>query len=388
MKHLMGAVAALLVAAAMPAFAEEQGVTKDTIKIGTFTPNTGPAANFGKVVSGVEALYKEVNDHGGINGRKIEIIREDDACDPSRGVAAVKKLIAQDKVFLIHGGTCSNVVMAAKPEIIRAGIPFLTAGAAASGIGTPTAPNIFQPVATTDIVARTMVDFAMSKPGTTKIAVVSHSDDWGKSNRDPAVAYLKSKYKFDPVLDLSMERGTSDATPQVLQLRQAKPDFILAMLYPAEVAIFLRDMAKYGVQTPTLGTQALSIEDTRNRVGSQAAVDNFYVFYPVVAPIGAPEMERFTAALKKYYPNESPETLSYLGMGGALASIEALKRAGPNLTRESYLDALNSLQNFESGIASAPISFSPTDHVGIKGGAMITYVDGKTVVVHKWAPKS
>lgn len=67
----------------------------------------------------------------------------------------------------------------------------------------------------------------------------------GKSNHDPAVAELKSKYNLDPVLDLSMARGSADSTPQVLKLRAAAPDVIIAILYPAELAIFERDAYKY-----------------------------------------------------------------------------------------------------------------------------------------------
>ncbi|WP_108658227.1 ABC transporter substrate-binding protein [Acuticoccus kandeliae] len=385
--RLMLGVAATALLIASSAFAQDEGLTDSTILIGTFTPTTGPAANFGKVVSGVEAVYKAVNDEGGINGRKIEIIREDTACDPTRGVAAVKKLISQDRVFMLHGGTCSNVVMAAKPEIVRSGIPFVVAGAANSHIGTPTEANIFQPVATTATVARTMVDFAMSKPDASKIAIISHSDDWGKSNRDPAVEYLKSKYNLDPALDLFMERGSTDTTPQVLRLRQANPDVILAMLYPAEVAIFMRDMYKYGLRVPTLGTQAISIEDTKNRVGNPAAVENFYVFYPVAAPIDSPTMKPYYDMVAKYFPNERPETLSFLGMGGAYAVVEALKNAGPDLTREKFVAAMNAIHDLDTGVASAPIGFTPEDHVGIKGGAMVTYVDGEAMVVHELTPQ-
>jgi branched-chain amino acid transport system substrate-binding protein len=377
-------LAALAVAGGVARADETTGLTKDTIKIGVFGPMTGAAALFGKGVFGVEAVYKSVNDQGGIHGRKIEIVREDTACDPARGLAAFRKLASQDQVFAFNAGLCSNVMMAAKPDIEKSGIPFMDIGAATPGISTPLAANLFQPVATTDEVGRTMIDFAMSKPGAKKIAVVSHSDDWGKSNRDPALAYLKSKYGLDPVLDLTMERGSTDATPQILRLRNSGADFVLLMMYPAEVAIFMRDAFKYGVRIPALAPQSISLEDTKERVGNIAAVANMAVYYPYAHPTDAPEMKQWKDLINKYYPSERVEAFSFLGMSGAYAMVQALKDAGPDLTRSKLLAALNNIRNFDSGISATPITFTPQDHAGIKGGAMVGYKNGKAVVVKTW----
>jgi branched-chain amino acid transport system substrate-binding protein len=363
---------------------ETTGLTKDTIKLGIFGPMTGAAALFGKGVFGVEAVYKSVNDAGGINGRKIEIVREDTACDPTRGLAAFKKLATQDQVFALNAGLCSNVVMAAKADIEKSGIPYMGLGAATPGVAVPLAANMFQPVATTDEVSRTLIDFAMSKPGAKKIAFVSHSDDWGKSNREPAIAYLKSKYGLDPVENLTMERGSTDATPQILKLRNSGADFVLMLMYPAEVAIFMRDAYKYGLRIPALAPQSISLEDTRTRVGSLEAVSNMAVYYPYSHPTDAPQMQKWTDLIHKYYPDERVEAFSFLGMSGALALVQALKDAGPDLTRSKLIAALDNLKNFDSGISATPISFSPTDHAGIKGGALITYKNGKAVVVKNW----
>ena len=90
-------------------------MTGDTIKIGSFGPLTGPNYLFGKLVmNGVEVVYNEVNKAGGINGRKLVLVREDDRCDPATAIAAVKKLIHQDQVFMINGGGCSNAAIAAR----------------------------------------------------------------------------------------------------------------------------------------------------------------------------------------------------------------------------------------------------------------------------------
>src|SRR5487761_2332664 len=140
--------AAALLCLAGGAQAADPGLTKDSIKIGIFGPMTGAASSFGKAELGIQAVYKDLDAHGGINGRKIETVLEDTACDPAKGIAAVKKLIAQDQVFMLHGGSCSNVVMALKPDVATSGVPYVVATAASGAITDPIAPNIFQTVAT------------------------------------------------------------------------------------------------------------------------------------------------------------------------------------------------------------------------------------------------
>ena len=232
---------ALAVCMAGVAYAADPGVTNDTIKIGIFGPMTGAASSFGKAELGIQAVYKDANERGGINGRKIETVLEDTACDPAKGIAAIKKLTSEDQVFMMHGGSCSNVVMAVKPEVAASGVPLVVASAASNKISDPIAANIFQTVATTSTMGRSMVDFAMTKPGAKKIAVISHSDEWGKSGHDPAIEELKTKFNLTPVADVTFERGSINATPQVLKIKAAQPDFVLAFLYPAEFTIFLRD---------------------------------------------------------------------------------------------------------------------------------------------------
>jgi len=380
-RAIWGVLAAVGALAAGTAAAAEPGITQDSIKIGVLGPMTGPAALFGKSVFGVEAIYKDINDKGGIHGRKVVLVRDDTACDPSRGLAAIKKQVSQDQVFAINGEACSNVMMAMKPEVQRSGVPFVVMSAASPRISDPLAPNIFQPVATTDNVGRTMVDFAMSKPGTSKIAFVSHSDDWGKSNRDPAVEYLKTKYRIEPVANLAMERGSSNATPQILRLRSSGAEVVMLMMYPAEVAIFMRDAAKFGLKVPVLAPQSISLEDTRDRVGSVDAVRNLAVYYPYAHPFDSPEMKQYAQLINKYYPSERVENFSFLGMPGAYVMIKALQDIGPEPTRAKLIEALNNVRNFDTGVAAVPVSFSPEDHAGIKGGAMVTFKGDQIVIV-------
>src|SRR5688572_22265195 len=158
--------------------ADKTGVTKDTIKIGMFGPLSGSNASFAKGVYGPIAIYKDINEKGGINGRKLEIILEDDACDGDKAIGAVKKLVEQDKVFMLHGGWCSASVMKARPEIEkRLAVPYMNIASASAAISTPLVRNIFQPAPTSKTIGETLVAFAMTKPGVKKIALVTQPDE-------------------------------------------------------------------------------------------------------------------------------------------------------------------------------------------------------------------
>src|SRR5258708_21298286 len=107
--RLAAAAALAAVVGGSPAFAEEPGVTADSIKIGTFGALTGPGYLYGKLpMNGVEVVFDEVNAAGGIHGRKLQLVREDDRCDPTAAIGAVKKLAEQDQVFAIIGGGVSK----------------------------------------------------------------------------------------------------------------------------------------------------------------------------------------------------------------------------------------------------------------------------------------
>jgi branched-chain amino acid transport system substrate-binding protein len=356
---------------------EASGVTNNTIKIGMFAPLTGPVAFAAKAAFGAAAIYSDINAHGGINGRKIEFVLEDDACDPDKGISAVKKLISQDRVFLIHGGWCSNVVLAAKSALTQnPRLPFMVLAAASASISMPLEKNIFQPVATTNTVAWTMVEFALSKPDAKRIAIISHSDEWGKSHLEPALVGLKA-HGLEPVETVYLERGAIDSTSQTLKIRAAQPDAVLAILYPAELAIYLRDAYKYGIKVPVMGTQGVSIEDTERRVGIRAATRQLYVFYPLSHTLQSDGLKPWLDVYKAYYPNEQIDTVSFISMGGSLAIVEALRRCGDNITQERFLAELEKLNNFDPGVQGAPLSFSAANHAGISSGKMVYLDNGK-----------
>jgi branched-chain amino acid transport system substrate-binding protein len=379
MKRLFIALACAL---ALPAGAQD-GVTASSIKIGIMGPFTGNASSYSKAQIGLDAYYKWVNDQGGVHGRRIETVLEDYACDSTKGVAAVKKLIHQDRVFMLHGNSCSAVAMAIKPVVVEAGIPWVIAHAANGAISSPPTKNIFHGVPVGKTMGIAMGQFVASKPGLTKVAVISHTDDWAKSYCGPATEFLASK-KIKPVVEVALERGQTDSTAQTLRIRQANPDFVIACLYEAETAIFLKDAKKFALNAPVMGTAGTDLENTLKRVGDLDTVANYYVPHMYADNLDGPRLKPFADILKKYYPNESVTAFSLISMGSAAAVVDALKRAGRELTREKLLAELDRTKNFDTKVLAGPITWSPNDRDGVKQVAVAGFVKGKPTVLKAW----
>ncbi|MCZ4352529.1 ABC transporter substrate-binding protein [Roseovarius aestuarii] len=387
MKRTMKVFAGLLLIA-LPATAEETtGLTEDTIKIGVMAPFSGNAASYSKAEIGMMAYYEKINEEGGVNGRMLIAVQEDTACDPAKGLAAVKKLISQDEVFMLHGNSCSGVALAIRPVVEDAGLPWVIAHAASDSISNPLAPNIFHGLPTGSANGRAMAEFVLTRPDTKRVAIIEHSNDWAHSYSDPARAYLKEQ-GIEPVADQTMERGQTDATAQILKLREAQPDFIIAALYEAETAIFLRDLKKYGMSDiPVMGTAGTDLENTLKRVGDLETVQNYFVIHSYIDSLEGAGLKPWGEMITKYYPDEQLSTFSFASLGSAVAVVEALQNAGPDLTRSKFIAELEKINSLETGILSHPITFTADDHQGVKGSAVAGFVDGRPTVLRAWGER-
>ncbi len=354
------AVVALGIAAL--AQADSTGVTADTIKIGSFGPLTGPNYLYGKLVmNGVEVVYNEVNKAGGIHGRKIELIREDDRCDPATAIAAVKKLVFQHQVFMINGGGCSNSAIAARPELEAAKIPWVVFAAVADDVTMPTSPTIYSTALTASIESYAQLEFALSK-GAKKIAVISQRDAWGRSRYNPLLEAFKKK-GVTVVADEELTPDANDATPQVLRLRQAGTDAVIIVLYPKPAAVFVRDSQKIGFKPILVGQSALSDPLAfREQVGLPGALDKFVTINQMKYTPDDAQVEKWRSLISQYFPGDRLSVYNLYGIGSAEVVVEILKRAGKDLTRERVLAELGKLHGFQTDVHPGPVSCTPTDH--------------------------
>ena len=377
------ALAAACSLIAGPAIAQSEqtyGVTNSEIRIGAFGPFGGPVYLYGKLVmNGVEAVFDKVNEAGGVHGRKLVLVREDDNCKPEGAIAAVKKLAYDAKVFAITGGACSNATLASVPELIKAGIPMLVNSAVADGITDPPKKNIFTSQLTSGVESRAQVEYALAK-GAKKIAVVRMTDAWAMARYNPLEAYMKEKgLSFVSNLELGVD--ANDATPQALKLRGSGADAIIMILYPKPAAVLIRDSLKIGNNPNWIGQTAINdFSAFEKQVGVPNALVNFSTITGVAYQPTDPEMKDWADRLKKLFPNDELSTFNMNGIGSAQVLVEALKRAGKDLTRDKFLASLGSLKNFEVDAYAGPISCNaPKSHQCNQHPGWLTLKNGKVV---------
>lgn len=378
-KTLHAAAAAFAFAAGWGvAAAAERGVTDTTIRIGNIGPFTGKAAIFNPLNYGSAAYMRYVNDLGGVYGRKFEIVFGDTACAEAKGIAAAKKMVHDEKVFMITVNPCSGVAMAAKPTFVQEGMiwsgvsanPKITGSVGSGGSGAPP-EYMFHVTPNGYFSGLTMGKFIMTKPDAKKVAIVAHTNDWARGYCDPAKEYIESQ-GGEVVLDTAMERGSTDATAQVLRIKSQGVDGVLGCLYQPELVVLLRDAHKYQLGVPVIGALGADFGQVVQQVGNPDAVNGvFFQGHLYKDKIGSPALEWARQILLNYLTEDElpsdgdPTHFYYFGMMNGVGVVEGFRRAGRDLTRESYMAAIESLRGFDNNVSAGSVTITDDQHVGV-----------------------
>jgi branched-chain amino acid transport system substrate-binding protein len=373
--------ASLLIGAA--AGAQEPGITDKAIKIGIFGPLSGPNMAYGfDVVNAAKMYYDKINKEGGIHGRKIEYVVEDDRCNANDLVAAVKKLVEQENVFMLNGGSCSAAVVAAKDYVVRNKVPYLMLNASGDGALFPPTDYIFGAYSISQYaVGGAMVEFAAKQFGAKNVAYINHDDAYGAwnlegSKKDAEVNGVKLSVE-------SINPGINDVTAPFLKVRAANPDAILLVTYARPAALLIKKAAEMGFNKPIIlsVTGTASLNQLAENVGKDA-LKNFYTQEVMVDSPGGAKLKPIYDMYKAAYPDlaakpDHPQTYMPYGIPPAMSLVKALQDAGPNPTREKVLAALKT-QDFDSGVMAGRMQFGPEQRAANRSTIFIKY-DGTTM---------
>ena len=349
--------------------AEEPGVTADTISIGAFGPITGPAAYIGLAGrDGANLAIKEINAAGGINGRKLSMTFEDDGHSPTRALAAVKKLIDQDHVFMIFCVAGSNGTLGTIDFVRENGRVMYVSFASAPGVTWPFARNMFRGGTTEvprygELYAEYLHDYLKA----TKIAILSGREEYPKNEGDALTAQLKNWYQVAPVKRAEFNIGDKDFTPQLLEIQGANPQVIAIFGNPAEAAIALRQARELGMnQSFFLGTTM--VDQSLLSAAKQAAEGaSGFALIPLLPSSSNPEMKSWVAKWKQEYPNlpvGRPNIFDPLSYSDMYVVADALKRVGKDLTTDRFIDALEATHEYRVGAIASPRTFTKKHHIG------------------------
>ncbi len=346
------------------ALAEARGVTKTTIKIGNILVKTGPVAALGLPDGwGMQDVFNAVNEQGGINGRKIEWIWEDDQFKTPLAIAAFNKLIYRDKVLGIVtcGGTPQTIALM---DLINKDKVVNIPNALADEMYKPYKPYIFILGATYETQIQLMFDYIMHdlKAKNPRIAVVYAETEFGKKGLEAAQKRAK-QYGIKLVSELVLNIGSVDASSQVLSLKKDNVDYVITCNLAPPLITFLKTAEKYDYWPTTFGIN-WSCDNAVVKACKTAAKNYIGVNFVGGWDDDTAGMKRVRELAKKNGrdPDKMLTSLYTHGVATGIVYSEGLKRAGKNLTPDSFKNALETLKDFDTGGIVPPVTFTSTSH--------------------------
>ncbi len=356
-----GVLAALAAVIAQGA-AAQAGVTSDKIVLGQAAVFSGPAAQLGiQMRNGVKAYLDYVNAQGGVHGRKIELVTEDDRYETSVAPAASKKLIEEHKVFALIGYVGTPTGVAHLPVVTQARVPLVGMFTGAEVLRVPFNRHIFHVRASyydeTDKIVEQVVSI-----GGRNIAVFYQDDAYGQAGlKGVEIATQKRNMKISALG--TVERNTVKVEEAVKRIHAAKPDAVVMISAYTSCAEFIRQMQKAGsaatfYNVSFVGSKALA--DALGKDGVGVAISQVVPFpwgraVPVVK-------EYQQLAAKAGYTDYNFSAME--GFLSAKVAVEGLRRAGRNLTRDTFINAMEKMQDVDLG--GFFVSYSPTNRAGSK----------------------
>jgi branched-chain amino acid transport system substrate-binding protein len=387
MKVRITLTTATLALASTVAFAQSQGVTKDEILVGSIQDLSGPLAGFGKQIRlGMNLRVDEINEQGGVNGRKIKLLVEDSKYDPKNAVLAAQKLVNQDKIFAMlgHLGTAQN--MAAMPVQFQKNVINFFPVTAAREMYEPFHKLKYSFAATYFDQMVSSLPALVKEKGAKKVCSVYQDDEFGLEVVRGAKEGLKS-IGMEMAEETTFKRGATDFGSQMQKLAAAQCDFVVLGTIIRETIGTIGTARKLGFNPTFMGSSA-AYTDLIHKLGGPA-MNGLYATMTVQNPYldDASQPVRFWANKYKTKFNEDPTVFSVYGYNVVDTFAKAAGKAGGNLTTDSFVKAMDTLTVPSDIFGSAPASFSPTKRLGSNASRMSQITDGKWKVVKDY-PKN
>jgi len=338
----------------------ENGVGAKQILIGQSASLTGTSAESGQQTrDGALAYFEMVNRQGGVNGRSIKLLTLDDAGQTKRGEENTRKLIAEDKVFLLFGYTGRNTSEAALPIVAEANIPFFGAATGGETIHGTFNKNVFNVRASYKLETQTLVNYLVTT-GQRKIGMIYHKDDLTKSNLK-MTEDATAQHGFKLLGDASVDRNSTDVKEAVGIMSKLDPDAVICNAAVKPLSEFVRQMRKSGAKSQFLSVSFVGSAIVTELRGEAAGVIMAQVV-PLPTKKRIPIVGEYHAALAAV--GAKPE-YSFSGLEGFISAkvlVEGLKRSGKNLTRAAFIKAMEGIHDLDLG--EYFVSYSPTNHNG------------------------
>lgn len=356
------ATASLLLAGAYltggHALAADPGVTDTEIVIGDVEPLTGPPALLGVAHTiGVKIAIGEINAAGGINGRKIKYILEDDGYVTARTIQGLRKVIDVDKAFALLGISGSGQSIAAMPVLEKSGIPTVISVGPVKPLWEPPRKNVFIVGQAYEEGIQALVKYLAQKNTGKKWGLITQDDDYGIAVRDGFDNVVKDK-KLNVVYSGNYKKGQQDFSSEMLRLKDSGAEVFLAGGIIGENVAMIKEMEKLGVK-PTVGIFWPGRVEVVLKLMGPASDGIYAVDYvePFAGPAGKAFLEKAKPLLQEAeFKGINRYTMA--GYGAARTLFGAIGRCGKDVSWACTIAELEKTKDLETGVM-APISFGP-----------------------------
>ena len=361
---LTPAIATLILTLFLSSFgyAEVRGVTTDSITLGFIGDMTGPSASQSRHnTNGVKAFFGYINEQGGINGRRVKLIYEDDRYAIPGALAAFKKLIYKDKVFALIGPVQSGGVVALTRHIEKTKTPNMLYNMGERFI-TPVRHYVFNIGATYEDVVSVIFDYIMKdiEPKDLRIAAVYPDSEYGKIHQ--RMAERAAKHYGLKLHKEVLNFGALDATSQVLTLKRNKINYVVLEGINSLTSLMLRTGKRYAYSATYLGVVAAAEVDAVKGALNSPPRALYGVRTHGFWSDQAPGMAKLRKASRRFLPDGKFQNGTFVrGWATALLFAEGIRRAGKDLNSESLVRALETIKDFETGIMGR-VTYSPESH--------------------------
>lgn len=353
------------------------GVTDTEVTIGITGPLSGPAAAWGTIALASEAYAKHVNAQGGVHGRKLKIVLKDDGYNPGRAVANFNEM--KDQVFAVLGTVGTAVLNANKDLIADSGLPLvypLGNVQVFAKMPREKTRRVFQAYPDYTDEAEFIVQQASKVEGVKKFGFFGQNDDFGK---DALVGVKKGLGKVEGATlagEVFYEVTDRELGTQALKMKESGAEAVIFYSTATHAAGLIKEMAKVGYRPKVFASFTLYDRDTMFRLLGDLWEGAY--FNTTQAMRGEPAADRYIEVVTKVDPKlKGREGFAVQGALDIAVLVEGLKRAGRDLTRESFCKAMETIQGYTSDAVTAPLNFGPERHHGYNTVRMMQALKAK-----------
>jgi branched-chain amino acid transport system substrate-binding protein len=349
----------------------EPGLTADKIKIGSWGPLSGPAAQWGVVLHSMNAYFQYVNASGGVHGRKIEFVYRDDQYSPAKTPAVVRELVEKEQVFAIVGGIGTANGRAVADYLEQKRVPFFTPSSGDRFWSEGGKKNVYTVFPKYVTEGEILGDYAGRELKSKRVAVLFQDDDFGKQGLEGVKKGLAKHTGSQVVAEVSCQPVDTDLSGQASKVVEAKPDLLILYAAPKQAVTLVKTLDAQK-KKPQVMTSFVLSDPILFKLAGESWEGTITSAASKMPDSDDEAVKLYREVLDKYGGGKLPVgTFSLSGFLFAIPLVEAMHKAGKDLTREKLYTALHGFQGWTGPALywkgenmGPPISFGPEQRLG------------------------